>query len=284
MPTLATRWGDLDYDDLGAGTPLVLLHSGGHDRRDFDAVRGALARDFRLIVPDLPGHGRSTWRAAPAVLRASDLCAAALALADHLALPPAIWLGNSVGGMACLHAAAHRPERVRALVLVSPSGLVEQSATTRAFCWLQGRRWIRRRLGVPFAKHYLAGRGAETLALLARIAASRRDAAHVAREAALWRSFGQPDSDLAALAPSIRRPTALVWGLRDPVLRAAVEGARARRLLPHATWHPLADRGHVPFVEDPEGFLRVLAPLIAPLRASAPRAPGAPAGETGAPA
>lgn len=262
--TIETSFGTLIVELRGSGTPLVLLHSGGHDRRDFEAIVPALARRFQTVTVDLPGHGASSYRGPIEGLRASELCAATLELLEALELPPAILLGNSVGGMACLHVATQAPARVRALVLVSPSGLVEQTWLARAFCRLQGRVWVRRRFGLLLARAYLRTRGPEARALLSRIAASRNDPRHVAMEAALWRSFGEPDSDLSAAIDRVRCPVELVWGRHDPVLRARVEGARARALLPHARFHEL-DAGHVPYVEDPVAFLRVVEPLLAEL-------------------
>ncbi len=41
------------------GTPLILLHSLLSDRASFDAIAPELAKSFRVIVPELPGFGRS---------------------------------------------------------------------------------------------------------------------------------------------------------------------------------------------------------------------------------
>lgn len=286
LRTIETNFGTLSVELRGAGTPLVLLHSGGHDRRDFEAIVPALAPRFLTVAVDLPGHGASSYHGPIEALRASELCRATLEVLDALELPPAILLGNSVGGMACLHVAAHAPSRVRGLVLVSPSGLVEQTWLARAFCRLQGRPWVRRRLGALLARAYLRPRSAESRDLLARIEASRSDPRQVAMEAALWRSFGAPDSDLSSAASRVRCPVELVWGRHDPVLRARVEGARARALLPHARFHAL-DAGHVPFVEDPPRFLAVVEPLLAELERAGAVSPSpldAAASETGAPA
>lgn len=287
MQQLDTPSGRIAVETTGEGPPIVLLHSGGHDRHDFDAVVPALSARHRTIAIDLPGHGSSPAFDPPESTSAARLCEATEHALDALDLPPAVVVGNSVGGMAALRLAARRPERVRGLVLVSPSGFVAQTALVRAFCWVQGRAWVRRTLGMAFARHYLRVRSASTEALLARRAARRRDPAFVAMEAALWRSFALPSSDLAPLAPSIRCPTLVVWGRHDPVLRAHVEGIRVRSLLPHASWADL-DAGHVPFAETPDAFLAAVEPFLARVSPSpiscAERERAAPAGARGAPA
>ncbi|MBV8916986.1 alpha/beta fold hydrolase, partial [Bradyrhizobium sp.] len=51
--------GAVNAADTGQGPPLILLHSLLSDRASFDAVVAPLARSFRVIVPELPGFGRS---------------------------------------------------------------------------------------------------------------------------------------------------------------------------------------------------------------------------------
>jgi pimeloyl-ACP methyl ester carboxylesterase len=64
----------------------------------------------------------------------------------------------------------------------------------------------------------------------------------------------------------VRCPTLIVWGARDPVLRARVAGERTRRHLPHAKYVEL-DTGHTPFVERPHAFLEAVLPFLEALRA-----------------
>jgi pimeloyl-ACP methyl ester carboxylesterase len=262
MQSLPTRHGRMALEIAGAGTPFVLLHSGGHDRHDFDAIVRPLGRRFRTIAIDLLGHGDSAHVAPPSNIDVAKICEAVEDVVVALDLPPALVLGNSVGGTAALHLACKHPARVRGLVLVSTSGLIEQTRLARAFCAIQGTSWIRRHAGMAFARSYLKGKSEHTATLLERMQARRGDRDFIAMEAALWRSFGRPESDLSAFASSVRCPTALVWGRYDPVLRARIEGARARRLLPHAQWIEL-DAGHVPFVETPDAFLTAIEPFIA---------------------
>lgn len=276
--TIPTRHGAVALSITGSGSPIVLLHSGGHDRSDFDAITPALAARHEVIAIDLPGHGESEMFSPPSAATALKTSEAVLDALDALDRAPAVIVGNSVGGTAALLCAIERPERTRALVLVSTSGLVERTLVARAFCWVQGREVVRRRTGMAFARHYLKRRNTHTDALLASMRARRKDPTFIAMEAALWRSFGDPTSGLEARVSGIGCPTLLVWGSEDPVLRAAVEGRRCRQLLPHAEWVEM-DCGHVPFVEDPDGFLSAIEPFVRRLSsADAPAERGAATG------
>jgi 2-hydroxy-6-oxonona-2,4-dienedioate hydrolase/4,5:9,10-diseco-3-hydroxy-5,9,17-trioxoandrosta-1(10),2-diene-4-oate hydrolase len=118
------------YAETGTGMPVVLLHGGGpgasgvtNYARNIDA----LARRFRVIVPDMPGYGRSTK-----TLEQSDpfgsLADSIRGLLDQLDLEVAHLVGNSYGGAAALRLALDTPDRVAKLVLMGPGGI----GTTRA--------------------------------------------------------------------------------------------------------------------------------------------------------
>jgi 3-oxoadipate enol-lactonase len=103
--------GHLYYEEAGAGLPLVLIHGHTMDRRMWAAVAPRLARRYRLIMPDLAGHGKSGLTGAP---QADDLAA----LLDHLGLEQAAVCGFSMGGGAAISFAIHHPGRYRLLIPV----------------------------------------------------------------------------------------------------------------------------------------------------------------------
>ncbi len=114
----------------GSGRPLVLLHGFTGTSAAWDEHLEALARGRRLIVPDLPGHGR-TMAASPAdasVEAAADALAAILA--SHAATPADV-LGYSLGARVALRLAVVHPSAVGRLVLESPSAGIE-AADARA--------------------------------------------------------------------------------------------------------------------------------------------------------
>lgn len=265
MQLVQTRVGRVAVEMRGDGPPLVLLHSVAHSHHDYADVVPTLARTFRTIAVDWPGHGASEMWAPPASASVGATCEALEDLVDALDLPAALFVGNSIGGAASLRLAATRPERVRALVLVGSGGLTGSSALLRAFCWVQGRELVRRWTGMAFARWYLKRPGPGRDAVLTRLAAQRRRPGFVQMDAAMWRSFGAIEHDLTALASAVRCPTLLVGGKYDPVIRPQIEGMRMRALLGHARYVEL-ETGHVPFVEDPAAFLDAVQPFLSSVR------------------
>src|ERR1700755_1791474 len=92
--------GTVNADDTGKGTPLVLLHSLLSDRASFDAIAPDLAKSFRVIVPELPGFGRSQ-----AVGGGLAGIADRMAEVVREAGDGAIVLGNGYGGFVALQMA-----------------------------------------------------------------------------------------------------------------------------------------------------------------------------------
>lgn len=105
----------VDYG--GEGTPIVLVHGLGGSAANWNAVGHRFARLGSAIAIDLPGFGLSPARADWSVGTNVE------ALRDFLLTlePPAILIGNSMGGLVSEMVAARHPELVSALVLVSPA-------------------------------------------------------------------------------------------------------------------------------------------------------------------
>jgi lipase len=99
--------------------PVVCLHGvSAHGRRYRKLAEERLARHFRVVAPDLRGHGRSDW-APPWGLEThlGDL----LETMDSLGIDRAAWVGHSFGGRLVLELAAHAPERIECAVLLDPA-------------------------------------------------------------------------------------------------------------------------------------------------------------------
>jgi 3-oxoadipate enol-lactonase len=96
--------GTVNAGETGKGTPLFLLHSLLSDRASFDAIAPELATSFRVIVPELPGFGRSQ-----AVGGGLAGIADRMAEAVREAGAGAIVLGNGYGGFVALQMAIRHP-------------------------------------------------------------------------------------------------------------------------------------------------------------------------------
>lgn len=117
----------LAYRDLGrdpAGRPVVLLiHGSPGDGRAFRDVAPALASRFRVLVPDLPGFGASTWRVPDYSIRAH--AGYLRQLLDSLGIARVHLVGFSMGAGVALHLADQVPDRIRSLTLLSAIGAQE---------------------------------------------------------------------------------------------------------------------------------------------------------------
>jgi pimeloyl-ACP methyl ester carboxylesterase len=111
----------LHYAVGGVGSPLVLVHGLGGIVENWCALAPALADRHRVLVPDLPGHGRSAPLSEARTL--DPLSEAALGLAEAEDIRGAIWIGHSLGGVVALRAAVLRPDAVRGVVLAAAAGI-----------------------------------------------------------------------------------------------------------------------------------------------------------------
>jgi pimeloyl-ACP methyl ester carboxylesterase len=108
---------DLHYVDRGKGEPLLLVHGFGGCGGQWGSIADDLAQNYRLIIPDLRGHGWSTGAASSfTTLNASEDIAALL---NSLGLRRVRAIGLSGGGMVLLHLATREPDRISSMVLVS---------------------------------------------------------------------------------------------------------------------------------------------------------------------
>lgn len=115
--TLAVNGLDLFVRDTGSGEPLLLLHglSGGGD--DWQHVFAAPLAGFRVLAPDLRGHGRSTNPAGTFTFR--EVARDIFGMMDQLGIDRAKAIGVSAGANTLLHMATQQPDRVAAMVHVS---------------------------------------------------------------------------------------------------------------------------------------------------------------------
>jgi len=259
VDTVETAEGSVAYERAGEGPPLVLLHACPGDHRDYAAVQPALARSHTTWALDWPGFGGSPPPRPPAGASALGYARVLAAFVDALDLHDVRLVGNSVGGYAAASLAIGQRGRVERLVLVDSSGFTRHGRFTRSVCRLLGNETATRRLSGPLARCYLRRSNDTVRGMRRRAAAPGRERAAV--QAALWRSFTEPDSDLRARAATITAPTLVVWGRRDPLLPLRRDGRHCRRALPDARFAAVPT-GHAAFAEDPAGFLALVEPFL----------------------
>lgn len=115
------------YIEVGKGPVLVLMHGGGAGADgwgNWQTCLPAYAKNFRVIVPDMPGFGRSA-KPDPETYDYSQARRTLhlIALIEQLKLGPVRIIGNSMGGATSLGLAIDRPELVDKMVLMGSAGL-----------------------------------------------------------------------------------------------------------------------------------------------------------------
>jgi len=245
MNTLANPHG-LHIEVAGEGAPLVLLHGWAMHGGVFAALRDRLQTQRTLYLVDLPGHGLSRECGLPlAIDSVVD------ALVDEL--PPAPWLGWSLGGLLALQAAALHPVRVPALVMLCAS-----PRFVRGSDWTHGmspeifrdfasglRSDYRGTLDRFIALEAFGSDDArgEVRALRSEVFARGEPAAHVLAD-----GLGLLEtSDLRAQLPGLAVPSLWLSGRRDRLVDPRAMQAAAV-LAPGAVAHTVAHAGHAPFL------------------------------------
>ena len=117
---------EMYYELRGEGEPLVLLHGGGGVGANWELIFKVPPDGYRLIIPDLRGHGRTTNPSQEFTFRQSALDV--FALLDHLGVERFKAIGMSMGAKTLLHMAARQPGRVEAMVLVSATPYFPEQA------------------------------------------------------------------------------------------------------------------------------------------------------------
>ena len=108
------------YTELGQGTPLVFIHGLG-SRKEAWVHQHPLAKKYRLIIPDLRGHGENALEEGITVKNfAQDI----ITLLDELGIESAFICGLSLGGIVAQEVYKRAPERVRGLILSNTTSYI----------------------------------------------------------------------------------------------------------------------------------------------------------------
>jgi 3-oxoadipate enol-lactonase len=108
-------WGQVEQFGASDRPPVLLLHSLATHGAMWSAQIPFWARSFRLIVPDLPGHGSTPPD--PGLHRFDDYASSVLRLLDLLGVQRTALVGVSLGGMISMALALRYPDRISSIVL-----------------------------------------------------------------------------------------------------------------------------------------------------------------------
>ena len=256
----------LYYSDEGTGLPLLCLAGLTRDGRDFDFVAPHLT-GLRLIRLDYRGRGRSHWGKSATYTVAVE-ARDALELLDHLRIERAAILGTSRGGLIAMLLAATAKSRLLGVALndigpeIAPEGLeVIKGYLGKTPPWTTLQEAIKARRGAMSGFVNLpVGRWEEEARRLYRETPDGLQLPYdpSLREAVLG-DGAQPVPDLWPLFDALEDlPLCLIRGANSDLLRAETF-SKMRRRRPDAIYAQVADRGHIPFLDEPDALLALWA-------------------------
>lgn len=252
----------------GRGPTVLLIHGFTGRGTSWGRHATALADRFRVVTPDLPGHGRSATPRDPArasVQRSADDLATILA---RRAFAPARVVGYSLGARIALRMAIARPELVRALVLESPSaGFVteQERAARRALDEARAARLEQggiRAFVDEWEREPVFDGQADRLPRARRAALRAGRLGNRPRGLAVsLRGAGQGSMEpLFDRLRDVRCPTLVIAGAEDPIgcrrAGAITAGIREARL------EVITGAGHAPHLEAPRAFRRLVLSFL----------------------
>jgi len=280
-----SRWlelaeGKIHYVDEGDGEPVLFVHGTPTWSFEYRHLIAALRGGHRCIAVDHLGFGLSD-RPAAADYTPEAHAARLRAFVDKLGLRRFTLVVHDFGGPIALPLALDDPDRVERLVVLNSwmwsfADDPEMTKRARMVSGALGRFLYRRlnaslRLIVPSA---YGDRRKLTKAIHRQYLAAFPDAD--GRERVLWalaraltgssafyEGLWQRRQRLAAI------PTLIVWGMKDTAFRPHLL-ARWRRALPHATVVELAEAGHWPHEEQPEGVIGAVQAFVPSVPAARP--------------
>jgi len=244
--------GGRDFDP--ALPAIVLLHGAGFDHTAWALhSRWFAHHGFAVLVPDLPGHGRSRG---PALRSIGGMADWTIALLDAAGAPKAHLIGHSMGSLIALDAAALHASRVAALSLVGTAATMtvgpdllkaaeanEPAAVDMVSIWGLG---FRAELGGSLAPGLWMHGGAQTTLLHCAPGVLFSDL-----------SACNAYADALSAAASVSVPTTLILGEKD-MMTPAKAGKALASAIPHARTVVLPGAGHMLMAERPDELLAAL--------------------------
>lgn len=270
------------YREAGEGDPAILLiHGLGASLECWQKNMGPLAEEHRTIALDLVWFGKTDKPARE--ITGGYFAEFLVGFMDAVGVKRSVLVGNSMGGMIAVKAAADYPERIAGLVLVNSAGFGPELA------W-----WLRLRSEVPIARLMRPTMFSYRYAIRQLVydpsvvtddlvsvfvEMSNQPGAQEAHRRVLktgvdWRGLKRAALDeIIGSAHSIRVPTLIIWGQQDRVVPVA-HAQVARKSIPNARIHIFDRCGHAPMIEKADEFNSLVMEFAAAIPAPRTAASG----------
>jgi pimeloyl-ACP methyl ester carboxylesterase len=256
-------------DTGGSGPPLLFIHGLGGDWQNWLLNIPAFMGAHRVVAPDLPGFGRSEMPSGRISIQ--GLARVVDELCRELGIDAPIVVGNSMGGFVGAELALAFPTLVRRLVLVSAAGLSVEHLRREPILA------VGRLLGVTAARSGVKSLPVVNRPRLRRAALQlvvrypERISVPLATELVAGAGTDGFVGGLDAVLnykfrdrlPEIETPVLIVWGRNDILIPVGDAHEYARLIGANAHAVIFEDTGHLPMLERPSRFNRLLAEFIA---------------------
>ncbi|MBY8974863.1 alpha/beta hydrolase [Rhodobacteraceae bacterium NNCM2] len=253
------------FSDTGGDGPAILCLAGlTRDRRDFEALAEHLSPDYRVVSMDYRGRGDSEWAKDPLTeyhpaIEGRD----AVELLVHLGIPSATIIGTSRGGMIGMGLAAQAPQLVKALILNDIGPVIEAYGLERIMGYL-GRPLPYRTFEAAVAGLKVAFEGGmptltdeEWVAYAQRTFHEENEHPILSYDAklreAVEAAMESSPADFWPIFEAVTCPVLVLRGANSDLLAdSTVAEMKARK--PGTESALIPDRGHCPFLDEPEAL------------------------------
>jgi 3-oxoadipate enol-lactonase/4-carboxymuconolactone decarboxylase len=243
-------------DGPPGATPLILLHSLGTSSHVWDAQVGALARGFRLIRPDMRGHGLSAVPPGPYAM--AQLAGDVLGVMDALGIAAAHVAGISIGGLIAQAVADAAPARVLSLALLDTAMAIPTEESWRQRAAVARGQGMAALADAVMARWVTPGFMDAAPARFLRAQLLRTPAEGYAGAAEALAV-----ADLTASTKALRHRTLVLVGDQDVATPPAFAEALAAAI-PGAVLRVIAEAAHIPTAEQPEAVTEALLAFLLP--------------------
>ncbi len=255
----------LAYDDHGPGPVVVLLHGFPLNRSLWEHQTGSVGSRYRLILPDLRGHGASA--APPGTYSMDVLADDVIELLDVLQLTEPVVLGGlSMGGYVALSIMARFPQRVRALILMDTKAEADTPAAAEArevmASQIEGAQDVKPVVDAMLPRLLSASSAAAYPEMVARVRKMLETTAPRGVIGALRGLATRPDR--TAMLSSIRVPTLLLFGQED-VITPPETAQTLASAIPYAQTVIIPKAGHLPPLENADAVNAALLNFLGTL-------------------
>ena len=248
-----------EWGDAKNARVVICAHGLSRNGRDFDVLADALASDFRILCPDVPGRGESDWFASADHYTIPHYIQAMNAMLTDLGVSTYDWVGTSMGGLIGMVMAATPGSKMRRFVINDIGPVIERASLDRIASYV-GK--------TPLFPTYMSLFEAVQPINVTFGPLTDEQKHHMVKTSVQERADGQwefktdpkigdafraglaqPSADMWPLWGAIKQPILILRGVNSDLL-SAVTLEKMVATHPDAKAITIADTGHAPMIMD----------------------------------